>query len=78
MDRTEFLQMCQKTSLLKSGVCGIKKDVPNELIVKFGNFRYYPVAYRLSFDNGEPVHTAILHDLRSNSIIRVNLKDVKK
>ena len=37
-----------------------------------------PVAYELSFDNGQPTHTAILHDLHANSITKCNLERVVK
>ena len=43
MDRTEYLQLCQKVSMLKSGICGIKQNVPPELLVKHNEIVYYPV-----------------------------------
>ena len=70
--------MCQKVSVLKNGVCGIKENVPNELIVVYNGIKYYPVSYELSFDNGKPTHTAILHDLKSNSITNADLGKVIK
>ena len=78
MDRTVFLQMCQKVSVLKNGVCGIKENVPDELKVTVDGFVYYPVSYILSFENGTPTHTAILHDLGTNSVKEANLKEVIK
>lgn len=79
MDRTEFLQMCQKLSMLKSGICGIKENVPDELKVIYNGIAYYPVSYELSFDDkGNVRHTAILHDLNANSIMNVNLERVTK
>ena len=78
MDRTVFLQMCQKVSVLKNGICGIKENVPDELKVIYNGIAYYPVSYELSFDNGKPTHTAILHDLKANSIMNVNLGKVIK
>lgn len=78
MDRTEFLQICQKVSVLKNGICGIKENVPNELKVIHNGIEYYPTAYELSFDKGQPVHTAILHDLKANSITHADLKGVAK
>lgn len=78
MDRTEFLQMAQKVSVLKNGVCGIKENVPDELKVIHNGIVYYPVSYELSFDNGKPTHTAILHDLKANSITRADLGKVAK
>ena len=78
MDRTEFLQMAQKVSMLKSGICGIKENVPDELKVVHNGIVYYPVAYELSFDKGQTVHKAILHDLKANSITYADLGKVKK
>lgn len=78
MDRTEFLQMAQKVSMLKSGICGIKENVPDELKVVHNGFVYYPVAYELSFDKGQPKHTAILHDLSANSVTHADLERVRK
>ena len=78
MDRTEFLKMCQKVSMLKSGILGIKENVPDELKVVHNSIIYYPVAYELSFDKGQPKHTAILHDLQANSITKCNLERVAK
>lgn len=78
MDRTEFLQTCQKVSILKNTVCGIKQNIPDDLKVIHNGIVYYPVAYELSFDDGKPTHTAILHDLRANAIIKVKLERVKK
>ena len=78
MDRTEFLKMCQKVSMLKSGILGIKENVPDELKVVHNSIIYYPVAYELSFNNGQPTHTAILHDLQVNSITKCDLERVAK
>ena len=78
MDRTEFLKMCQKVSMLKSGILGIKENVPDELKVVHNSIIYYPVAYELSFDKGQPKHTAILHDLQANSITKCDLERVAK
>lgn len=78
MDRTEYLQLCQKVSMLKSGLCGIKENVPPELLVKYNNIVYYPQAYELSFDNGKTQHKAILHDLKVNAITYADLGKVVK
>ena len=64
--------------MLKSRICGIKENVPDDLKVVHNGIVYYPVAYELSFENGKPTHTAILHDLRANAIIKVKLERVKK
>ena len=78
IERNEFLQMCQKVSVLKNGICDIKENVPDELKVIHNGIAYYPVSYELSFDNGKPTHTAILHDLEANSIMNVDLEKVTK
>lgn len=78
MQRDIFLQMAQKVSVLKNGICGIKENVPDELKVIYNGILYYPVSYELSFDKGQPTHTAILHDLKANSITSANLEKVIK
>lgn len=78
IDRAEFLQMCQKCSILPSGICGVKQNVPDELKAVHNGIVYYPVAYELSFDKGQPKHTAILHDLKANSVTHANLERVRK
>lgn len=78
MDRKLYLELCQKVSVLKNGVCGIKENVPNELKVIHNGIAYYPISYELSFDSGKPTHTAILHDLKANSITSADLERVIK
>lgn len=78
MDRTEFLKMCQKVSMLKSGICGIKENVPDDLKVIYNGIAYYPVAYQLSFDKGQTKHIALLHDLKANCVIYAELEKVTK
>lgn len=78
MDRNEYLALCKKCSEFKPGPGGIKNGIPKELRVIFGEVEYYPEAYELSFYNGERViHTAILHDLKANSITRARLEMVR-
>lgn len=79
MERNIYLQMCQRVSMLKNGICGIKENVPDDLKVVHNGIIYYPQAYKLSFDNkGGVLHTAILHDLKANAIIECNLERVEK
>lgn len=79
MERKLYLELCQKVSALKSGICGVKENVPDELKVAHNNIAYYPVAYKLSFDNkGGVLHTAILRDLKANSITECKLEKVEK
>ena len=76
MDRKLYLELCQKVSVLKNGICGIKENVPDELKVIYNGIAYYPVSYELSFDNGKPTHTAILHDLKANCVVRANFQEI--
>ena len=78
IDRTTFLQMCQRISILKSGIFGIKENVPDDLKVICDGIIYYPISYELSFNNGKPTHTAILQDLKANSIVNASLEMVTK
>ena len=79
MDRNLYLQLCQKVAVLPNGVGGIKKDVPQELLVVVDGITYYPQSYTIDFNaKGEAIHVATLHDLKSNSINKVKLERVKK
>ena len=79
MDRKLYLELCQKVSVLKSGICGIKENVPNDLKVIHNGIEYYPTAYELSFDDkGGVIHKAILHDLYANSRTDADLEKVVK
>lgn len=79
MDRKLYLELCQKVAVLKNGIFGIKENVPDELMVVYNGIKYYPTAYELSFDDkGNARHTAILHDLKANSIMNVDLGKVTK
>lgn len=78
IERKTYLELCQKVSVLKNGICGIKENVPDELKVIHNGIEYYPISYELSFNNGKPTHTAILHDLHTNSITNASLERVTK
>lgn len=78
MNRTEFLEICQKVSVLKDGICRVKQNVPDEFKVVYNDIVYYPVAYELCFENGQAIHKAILHDLKSSSITYAKLDRVDK
>lgn len=78
MERTEFLNICQKCARLEE-FGQIKQNVPDELKVTANGIVYYPVAYELKFDKqGNPVHTAVLHDLNARSVTYYPLKGVEK
>ena len=70
MDRTEFLNLCKKVSILLP-------HIPDDCKVEYDGTTYYPQAYELSFDKGETKHIAILHDLKANSVMRCMLDAVK-
>lgn len=78
MERKRYLELCQMVSVLPGGVFGIKQNVPDDLKVVHNGIEYYPISYKLSFDNGRPTHTAILHDLKANSIMNADLETVTK
>ena len=77
MDRKEYLELCQKVSMLRVGIGGIVENVPRELMVIYDNIAYYPLSYELSYDKGIPQHNVILHGLRSHSIVKANLSKVR-
>ena len=78
MDRTEFLEMCRKVAVLPSGIKDIR-NTPPSLWVKYNDMTFYPVGYKLTFDKyGQPMHTAILHDLKANSVINCDLSKVER
>ena len=78
MDRKEFLEMCRDVAVLPNGSGGIK-DVPPSLWLKCQNTAFYPVGYKLTYTKeGKPLHTAILHDLKANSIAECDLSKVSK
>ena len=59
---------------MPDGALGIKRNVPCELLVRHDGATYYPVAYKLSFTRkGEPIHTAILHELNANAEIHAEV-----
>ena len=76
MDRAKFLEMCKRVAMIPNGIGGMKQ-VPPELHLKYSGVTFYPVGYTLTFtDEGKPSHTAILHDLKANSIIQCDLLKV--
>lgn len=78
MDKTEYLEMCQKVAVLPKREYGIK-IVPLDLCVKYEGITFYPVGYKLSFDeSGKPLHTAILHDMKVNSFLECELSKIER
>ena len=77
MERAEFLKLCQKVSTYPSGVCGIIENIPENMLVQYGTIVFYPVGYKLTFKEGKPQHTAILHSLKANSVNECDLQKVR-
>lgn len=76
MDRAKFLDMCKRVAVLPKGIGGVKQTPP-ELHLKYNDMTFYPVGYKLTFaKDGKPSHTAILHDLKANSIVECDLLKV--
>lgn len=78
MDRKEFLQICQKVSVLPETTMHIKTTIPPELTVLCEEIQFYPIGYEMTFKQGISQHTAILHDMKSNNIIKVKLERVER
>ena len=67
MERKQYLELCQKYA------------VGEDIRVKYKDFEYRPYRYELGFDKqGNSTHTAILKNLKANSVIYVMLKDIKE
>ena len=67
MDRKRYLELCQRYA------------VGEDIRVKLKDTEYHPYRYELVFDDtGKSIHTAILKDLKANSVICVMLKDIKE
>lgn len=74
------MNLCRECAMMKEkGLFGIPKNVPDRLRVIYKGIEYYPQSYELGFnEDGTVKHTAIIHDLKINSICCVPLKDVKE
>ena len=67
MERKQYLELCQKYAV----GCDIR--------VKYKDTEYHPYRYELGFDNkGNTIHTAILKDLRANSLLYCELENIKE
>ena len=78
IDRSRYLSLCRECAMIRErGTFGVPEHVPARLRVVCRGIEYYPQGYELTFRSdgtGHPV--AILHDLKANSILRTQLKDV--
>lgn len=67
MERKLYFELCQRQAM-KGGV-----------LVEYGGIAYNPYAYELKFQpDGKIKHTAILKDVKANSLVYCNLADVKE
>ena len=67
MERKQYLELCQKYA------------VGEDIRVKYKDTEYRPYRYELGFDDtGKSIHTAILKDLKANSLVDCWLEDVKE
>lgn len=67
MERKQYLELCQKYA------------VGGNIRVKHKDTEYHPYRYELGFDDkGNSIHTAILKDIKANSVIYVMLENVKE
>lgn len=67
MERKRYLELCQTYA------------VSGNIMVKYKDTKYHPYRYELGFDDkGNSIHTAILKDLKENSLIYCRLEDVKE
>ena len=77
IERKKYLEMCQKVSVLPSGVLGIKQNIPDDLKVIYDGVAYYPMSINIGFDNdGKVINVAIIHSLKANSTISAKLEDI--
>lgn len=77
LERAEYLKLCQKVSTYPSGVCGIIENIPENMLIGYATSVFYPEGYKLTFKEGKPQHTAILHSLKANAVIECDLKKIK-
>lgn len=67
MERKLYFELCQSQAM-KGGV-----------LVEYSGIAYHPYAYELKFQpDGKFRHTAILKDIKANSLVYCNLWDVKE
>ena len=67
MERKRYLELCQKYA------------VGRDIRVKYKDIEYHPYRYELGFDDkGNTIHTAILKDIKANSVVYTMLEEVKE
>lgn len=78
MERTEYLNLCQKASIYKDRSGRVKRSILPSLLVQYKTLAYFPNGYILAFESGQARHTAILLDLNANSEVCCPLIEVTK
>ena len=67
MERKRYLELCQKYA------------VGGDIRVKYKDIEYHPYRYELGFDDkGKTIHTAILKDIKANSVVYAALENIKE
>jgi hypothetical protein len=72
VDRTEYLQTCQKCSVIDFS------NIPEDLLASFEGVKYIPYGYEIKFKEGKPIHNAILRDVNAHSVVYADLSKVDK
>ena len=73
MDRKKYLDMCKECSMLPKGALGIPTHIPEHLKLYVNGNTFYPVAYKLYWEDGQIQNRAELHDMGANCILAVKL-----
>ena len=78
MTRAEYLEKCQIVSEVRKGLLKkpISELIPDKCLFIVNGIECYPVGYILSFEDGKPKHTAILHEKGSHCEYYFNLMDL--
>lgn len=71
MDRNIFLKKCQAFSALEH------TSASDSCTVTFDGAKYFPYAYEMRFDKGQPIDRAVLHDPNGNTTVYARLTDVQ-
>lgn len=64
MERDDYIKLAQKHSLDK------------KTVVYFDSIGYYPIGYKMDFDQGTPINKAVLLDKNNNTIVEVLISKV--
>lgn len=76
MERKQYLMCCSEISNLQKNAMGIVRKPPKHLLVNYDGALYYPLHYVMKFEKGAHVDIAVLHSLKTNSILYVPLEKV--